>query len=122
MASLFNPNVRTLTSQSRQKVQNADQVILRKFLCIADVVAGSSEVLDVDKTISGLLKSTPFARGAMKLAFDVSLLFCPDELFLNVNLLFISFMLTMGHSWWPSTSSVSRIHRIWKTTQMANWE
>lgn len=71
MASLFSPNARA--SASRQSAQNADYVTLRKFVCFADVVAGSSEILDVHKTVSGLLKSTPFARGAMKLAFDLHL-------------------------------------------------
>lgn len=75
MTSLFNPNARA--SVSWQTAQNADHVTLRKFVCIADVVAGSSEILDVHKTVSGLLKSMPFARGAMKLAFDVSLFIHP---------------------------------------------
>ena len=101
MTSLFNPNARA--SASRQKAQNADHVTLRKFICFADVVAGSSEILNVHKTVSGLLKSAPFARGEMKLAFDVSLFFYPRFL---LNRLCASFILKMVHSWWPNASSV----------------
>ena len=58
MMSLFNPNAHA--SASWKKAQNADHVTLCKFICFADVVARSSEILDVHKTVSGLLKSTPF--------------------------------------------------------------
>jgi len=102
MTSLFSPNAHALASQ--QKAQNADHVTLCKFVCITDIVAGSSEILDVHKTVSGLLKSTPFAQGAMKLAFDVSLFFFSYQ-FLQT-LLSASFILKMVHSWWPNASSV----------------
>ncbi|KDR78004.1 hypothetical protein GALMADRAFT_138162 [Galerina marginata CBS 339.88] len=73
MVSLFNPNARSSSTGTRPKVQTVDNVTLRKLICIADVVAGSSDILDVDTTLTGLLKSKPFAHGAMKVAFDLHL-------------------------------------------------
>jgi len=93
-----------LVPQLPEKAQNANHVTLHKFICITDIVAGSSEILNVHKTVSGLLKSMPFAQGAMKLAFDVSLFFL-SYWFLQT-LLSASFILKMVHSWWPNTSSV----------------
>lgn len=70
MASLFNPSART--PFSRQKVQNVDQVTLRKFVCIADIIGGDSSIMGIDEPLVGLLNSKPFAQGTMKVAFDVS--------------------------------------------------
>ena len=101
MMSFFNPNA--CASASQQKAQNADHVTLCKSTCFADVVAGSSEILNVHKTVSGLWKIMPFAQGEIKLAFDVSLFFYPQFL---LNQLSASFISKMVHSWWPNTSSM----------------
>ena len=53
-----------------------DEVVLEKYVCVADVVKGNASIIGTGNVLSGSLITMPFGRGTMKLAYDVSVLFC----------------------------------------------